>query len=76
MPENISGVPVGRSVFHLTSPFIGLLNTNRTISLHRPDFGNWHADSQKTQNECAQGGSPHEGNFGVVVLGDGRAGGE
>jgi hypothetical protein len=23
MPENISGVPAGRSVFHLTSPFIG-----------------------------------------------------
>src|SRR5271166_4698392 len=25
MPENISDVPAGRSVFHLTSPFIGLL---------------------------------------------------
>src|SRR5664279_3001106 len=25
MPENISGVPAGRSVFYLTSPFIGLL---------------------------------------------------
>src|ERR1700730_13959129 len=25
MPENISGVPAGRSVFHLTSPLIGLL---------------------------------------------------
>ena len=25
MPENISGVPAGRSVFHLTSPFIGPL---------------------------------------------------
>src|SRR5258708_295291 len=24
MPESISGVPAGRSVFHLTSPFIGL----------------------------------------------------
>jgi len=24
MPENISGVPLGRSVFHLTSPLIGL----------------------------------------------------
>ena len=23
MPENISGVPAGRSVFHLTSPLIG-----------------------------------------------------
>jgi hypothetical protein len=23
MPENISGVPAGRSIFHLTSPFIG-----------------------------------------------------
>src|SRR5260370_17325538 len=26
MPENISGVPAGRSIFHLTSPLIGLLN--------------------------------------------------
>src|SRR5260370_824713 len=26
MPENISGVPAGRSVFHLTSPLIGLLD--------------------------------------------------
>src|SRR5258707_13024047 len=25
MPENIFDVPAGRSVFHLTSPFIGLL---------------------------------------------------
>jgi hypothetical protein len=24
MPENICGVPAGRSVFHLTSPLIGL----------------------------------------------------
>jgi hypothetical protein len=28
MPENISGVPTGRSVFHLTSPLIGLLARN------------------------------------------------
>jgi hypothetical protein len=28
MPENISGVPAGRSVFHLTSPFIELLARN------------------------------------------------
>ena len=28
MPENISGVPAGRSVFHLTSPLIGLLAGN------------------------------------------------
>src|ERR1700694_3486547 len=28
MPENISGVPAGESVFHLTSPFIGLLARN------------------------------------------------
>jgi len=27
MPENISGVPAGRSVFHLTSPLIGLLDS-------------------------------------------------
>jgi hypothetical protein len=25
MPENISGGPAGRSIFHLTSPFIGPL---------------------------------------------------
>src|SRR3989442_11456560 len=29
MPENISGVPAGRSVFHLTSPLIGLLGRLR-----------------------------------------------
>jgi hypothetical protein len=29
MPENISGVPAGRSVFHLTSPLIGLLARNK-----------------------------------------------
>jgi hypothetical protein len=28
MAENISGVPAGRSVFHLTSPLIGLLARN------------------------------------------------
>jgi hypothetical protein len=28
MPEDISGVPAGRSVFHLTSPLIGLLARN------------------------------------------------
>ena len=33
MPENISGVPAGGSVFHLTSPFIGLLNTGHSGSL-------------------------------------------
>jgi hypothetical protein len=31
MSENISGVPAGRSVFHLTSPFIGLTD-QRSIS--------------------------------------------
>src|ERR1700730_1779612 len=30
MPENISGVPAGRSVFHLTSPLIGLLTRPRS----------------------------------------------
>src|SRR6267154_6167768 len=29
MPENISGVPARRSVFHLTSPLIGLLASVR-----------------------------------------------
>ena len=33
MPENISGVPAGRSVFHLTSPFIGLLDSLRESRL-------------------------------------------
>jgi hypothetical protein len=28
MSENISGVPAGRSVSHLTSPYIGLLARN------------------------------------------------
>src|SRR5258707_14451582 len=32
MPENISGVPAGRSVFHLTSPLIGLLDRLATGS--------------------------------------------
>src|ERR1035438_7118795 len=34
MPENTSGVPAGRSVFHLTSPLIGLLALNRFWVLH------------------------------------------
>ena len=33
MPENISGVPAGRSVFHLTSPLIGLLRHGQSESL-------------------------------------------
>src|SRR5450755_3032783 len=35
MPENISGVPAGRSVFHLTSPFIG--HSHRTATAAVPD---------------------------------------
>ena len=38
MPENISGVPAGRSVFHLTSPFIGLLASVVEISVCRITF--------------------------------------
>jgi hypothetical protein len=34
MSENISGVPAGRSVFHLTSPFIGLTENSRLQSPH------------------------------------------
>jgi hypothetical protein len=34
MPENISGVPAGRSVFHLTSPFIGLLASEPFLVCH------------------------------------------
>jgi hypothetical protein len=30
MPENIPAVPAGRCVFHLTSPFIGLLARNHS----------------------------------------------
>src|SRR5258708_31707917 len=33
MPENISGVPAGRSVFHLTSPLIGLLAQNKVARI-------------------------------------------
>jgi hypothetical protein len=33
MPENISGVPAGKSVFHLTSPFIGLPGSSTTWKL-------------------------------------------
>jgi hypothetical protein len=35
MPENISGVPLGRSVFHLTSPFIGqkAIEAGRAVNL-------------------------------------------
>src|ERR1022692_2429963 len=37
MPENISGVPAGRSVFLLTSPLIGLLdNVDAGISSVQP----------------------------------------
>src|ERR1700680_4461177 len=35
MPENISGVPAGRSVFHLTSPLIGLLARNNFQFAHQ-----------------------------------------
>jgi hypothetical protein len=34
MPENISGVPAGRSVFHLTSPLIGLLGRQESVLKH------------------------------------------
>src|ERR1022692_1197684 len=34
MPENISGVPAGRSVFLLTSPLIGLLDHDSFLALH------------------------------------------
>jgi len=33
MSENISGVPAGRSVFHLTSPLIGLLAQNKVARI-------------------------------------------
>src|ERR1022692_3561479 len=43
MPENTSGVPAGRSVFHLTSPLIGLLASvevrNQVSHPHRLDSG-------------------------------------
>ena len=34
MPDNISGIPAGRSIFHLTSPLIGLLRPGQVESLH------------------------------------------
>ena len=40
MPENISGVPAGRSVFHLTSPLIGpsgLTSTNASAQFIEQD---------------------------------------
>ena len=37
MPENISGVPAGRSVFHLTSPFIGLLDNQYGLNVRIAD---------------------------------------
>jgi hypothetical protein len=36
MSENISGVPAGRSVFHLTSPFIGLTENCLIRGRRRP----------------------------------------
>ena len=37
MPENISGVPAGRSVFHLTSPLIGLLADFQNLQMKLAD---------------------------------------
>jgi hypothetical protein len=36
MPENISRVPAGRSVFHLTSPLIGPSEAGRSFIMHCP----------------------------------------
>src|SRR6266478_2638610 len=39
MPENISGIPAGRSVFHLTSPLIGLSRSSECCWLTmKPDI--------------------------------------
>src|SRR5271169_4708216 len=50
MPENISGVPAGRSVFHLTSPLIGLLDNLREGGL---------ADRLLLRITCEMGISQH-----------------
>src|ERR1700687_317818 len=55
MPENISGVPAGRSVFHLTSPLIGLLASvvlGRYLPVLRDLFGG------KRRNRSHFGASP------------------
>jgi hypothetical protein len=45
MPENISGVPAGRSVFHLTSPLIGLLARNNFELVVAHYYREWHYTS-------------------------------
>src|SRR5208283_1635283 len=58
MPENISGVPAGRSVFHLTSPFIGLRDNHRS----RPPGGgrcSRHVESRREPDSpITPGGTP------------------
>src|SRR5260370_41836 len=55
MPENISGVPAGRSVFHLTSPLIGLLARSGSrwrLSLCGGPEGTWFNQRAGGQNGC------------------------
>src|SRR6202171_360262 len=51
MSKNISGVPAGRSVFHLTSPFIGL---TENWAPHEPYVGGM---AQRVQRRLPSGSS-------------------
>jgi hypothetical protein len=47
MPENISGVPAGKSVFYLTSPLIGLLaSVVESLSRHNFRFARYPGVAQ------------------------------
>src|ERR1700693_5311093 len=50
MPENISGVPAGKSVFHLTSPFIGLPSSPITRELMCDAFDGGYIIARMTLN--------------------------
>jgi hypothetical protein len=50
MPENISGVPAGRSVFHLTSPFIGLSHSHNNDGLQKTEPTS-NQDQHQQQNQ-------------------------
>ena len=54
MSENISGIPAGRSVSHLTSPYIGLLARNNfrlPVIRGQSVLASQHADSALCSRE-------------------------
>src|ERR1039458_4011812 len=55
--KNNSGVPAGRSVFHLTSPFIGLSQSSRSFPLF-PVFPKSVPVSQRSEVRGQIGGCP------------------